>query len=128
MWYVVVCAALYTICVTFINKSIIKCCPCYAPVATFIKYIYIYIYCFNMFKYVDRGTTSRLNCKCMLTNYAYMTGTRGLICSCYGSKLRCTRFKSLLGRMFAIEVVHIRCSKLFKGTECAVRSMILCTI
>ena len=29
---------------------------------------------------------------------------------------------------FFIEFMHIQCSKLFKGLECAVLSMVLCTI
>ena len=32
------------------------------------------------------------------------------------------------GELFVIEVVHIRCSKLFKGLESAVLSMVLCTL
>ena len=32
------------------------------------------------------------------------------------------------GRMLVIEVVPIQCSKLFKGMECAVKSMALCAI
>ena len=32
------------------------------------------------------------------------------------------------GRMLVIKVVPIHCSKLFKGMECAVMSMALCTI
>ena len=32
------------------------------------------------------------------------------------------------GRIFVSEVVHIQCSKLFKGLKCTVLSMILCAI
>ena len=32
------------------------------------------------------------------------------------------------GRIFVIVVVHIQCSKLFKGMECTVMPMVLCTI
>ena len=39
-----------------------------------------------------------------------------------------TGFESWSGRIFVIEVVHIQSSKLFKGLECAVMSMALCTI
>ena len=39
-----------------------------------------------------------------------------------------TRFKSQSGRIFVIVVVHIQCSKLFKGIECRVLPMVLCTI
>ena len=42
--------------------------------------------------------------------------------------LRAIGFKSWSGRMFVIEVVPVKCSKLFKGMECAVMSMGLCTI
>ena len=46
-----------------------------------------------------------------------------------GSKLKRTGFESRLCRMFAIEVAHIVCSKLFKGMERAVLStMVLCII
>ena len=46
-----------------------------------------------------------------------------------GSKGRSTGFFiSTLGRMFFIGFVHIQCSKLFKGLECTVLSMVLCTI
>ena len=36
--------------------------------------------------------------------------------------------KSWSGRMLVVEVVPMQCSKLFKGMECAVLSMALCTI
>ena len=39
-----------------------------------------------------------------------------------------TDFEFRLGRMFVIELVHIQGSKLFKGLECAVLSMVLCAI
>ena len=39
-----------------------------------------------------------------------------------------TRFESRSGRIFAIVVVHIQCSELFKGMECTVSSMVLRTI
>ena len=42
--------------------------------------------------------------------------------------LRAIVFKSWSGRMLLIEVVPIQCAKLFKGMECAVMSMALCTI
>ena len=45
-----------------------------------------------------------------------------------GSKLRGTGFESRPGRMFVIGVVHIQCSNLFKGLECTVISMVVCTI
>ena len=47
---------------------------------------------------------------------------------------RCTGFASRSGGRLVIEVVHNihihvgLCSKLFKGLECAVLSMVLCTI
>ena len=37
---------------------------------------------------------------------------------------RITLFETRPGRIFVIEVVHIQCSKLFKGMECAVLSMV----
>ena len=40
----------------------------------------------------------------------------------------CTMFASWSGQIFVIVVVHIQCSKLFKAMECAVLSMVLCTI
>ena len=43
-------------------------------------------------------------------------------------KICVTVFESWLGRIFVIEAVHIQCSKLFKGLECAVMYMTLCTI
>ena len=43
-------------------------------------------------------------------------------------EIRATGFKSWSGWMLVIEVVPIQCSKLFKGMECAVMSMALCTI
>ena len=43
------------------------------------------------------------------------------------SKLRGTGFKSRSARMFVIEVCIIQCTKLSKGLECAVLSMVLCT-
>ena len=54
---------------------------------------------------------------------------RWLIRSSCGSRLRGTGFESRSGRMFVIEVVHIQFSKkLFKSVECAVLSMVLCTM
>ena len=50
--------------------------------------------------------------------------SRWLIRSGCGSKLRGTVFESRPGRIFFIGVVHIQCSKLFKGLECAVLSMV----
>ena len=39
-----------------------------------------------------------------------------------------TGFESRSSRKFVIDAVHIQCSKLFKGLECAVLSMVLCTM
>ena len=44
-----------------------------------------------------------------------------------GSKLRGSGFESRSGRMCVIEVVHIQCSKLFKGLE-YVRSVVYGTV
>ena len=54
--------------------------------------------------------------------------SRWLIRSGCGSKLGGTGFESRMGRMFVIEVVHIKCFKLFTGLECYVLYMVLCTI
>ena len=43
-------------------------------------------------------------------------------------KLRSTGFESRPDRMFVIRVVHIKCSKLFKGLVYAVLAPILCTV
>ena len=43
-------------------------------------------------------------------------------------KFRGTGFESRPDQWFVIEVVHKQCSELFKGLECAVLSMVLCTI
>ena len=43
-------------------------------------------------------------------------------------ELESTGFESRLDRIFVIQVVYIQCSKLFEGLECAVLSMVLCTI
>ena len=53
---------------------------------------------------------------------------RWLIRYRYGSKLRGTGLESRPGRIFIIEVVHIQCSKLFKGLECAELCIVLCGI
>ena len=47
-----------------------------------------------------------------------------------GSELggRPTGFESRSGRLFVIEVVDIQCSKLLKGLECTILSMILRTM
>ena len=45
-----------------------------------------------------------------------------------GSKLRGIGFESQPSRMFVLGVVRIKLSRLFKGLECAVLSMVLCTI
>ena len=45
----------------------------------------------------------------------------------YGSK-RGAGFESRLCRMFVIRAVHIHCSKIFKGMECIVLFVVLCTI
>ena len=39
-----------------------------------------------------------------------------------------TRFESQSGRIFVIVVVYIQCPKLFKGLECKVLPMVLCTM
>ena len=39
-------------------------------------------------------------------------------------KLRDTGFESRQGRIVVIGVVHLQCSKLFNGLECAVLSMV----
>ena len=44
------------------------------------------------------------------------------------SKLRGSGSKSRPGRIFVVEVVHIQCAKLYKGLECIVLSMVLCTM
>ena len=44
-----------------------------------------------------------------------------------GPNLRGTELESWSCRMFVIDVVHIQCYKLFKGMECAVLSMVMCT-
>ena len=51
-----------------------------------------------------------------------------LIRSGCGSKLRGTAREFSPGRLFVIGVVHIQCLKLFKGLECIVLSMVLCTM
>ena len=55
-------------------------------------------------------------------------GPQWLTRSGCGSKLRDTGLESQTGRVFVIGVVHIQGSKLFKGLEYAVLSMVLCTI
>ena len=42
----------------------------------------------------------------------------------FGSKLRSTGLKPMPVRMFVIEVVHMQCSKLFKGLESGMISMV----
>ena len=53
---------------------------------------------------------------------------RRLIRSGCGLKLRGTGSVSRPGQIFVIGVVHIQYTKLFKGLECAVLSIALCTI
>ena len=48
-----------------------------------------------------------------------------LIRSSCSSKIRCTEFESWSGRMFVIGVVHMQCSKLFKGLDYTMLSMVL---
>ena len=39
-----------------------------------------------------------------------------------------TRLESRSGRIFVVVVVHTLCSKHFKGMDCTLRPMVLCTI
>ena len=58
----------------------------------------------------------------------YIGRPRWLIRSGCGSKRRGTGFESRPVRMFVIEVVHVQCSRLFKGLEYTGMPMVLSTI
>ena len=65
---------------------------------------------------------------CVIVYIIKIDRPRWLIPFGCGSKLRGAGHESRPGRMLVIGVLNIQCFKLFKGMECAVMSMVLCTI
>ena len=65
---------------------------------------------------------------CVIVYIIKIDRPRWLIPFGCGSKLRGAGHESRPGRMLVIGVLNIQCFKLFKGVECAVMSMVLCTI
>ena len=77
--------------------------------------------------YVHKGFEVK-NLNNLISHLTSSFWPRWLIRSGCGSKIRGTGFEFRSGRMFVIEVVHIQSFKLFKGLECAVLSIVPCTI